>query len=110
MQACKTNAALAIRIAVCLAWACIAPSGAMAQRDLGFGFCAPPFPPKCVANPATYHAQADIDKCQEEVNRYLNYVGAYRVCQTQEIERAVRETNGTLQRWKCGLATRALCP
>jgi hypothetical protein len=110
MQARGTNAAFAIRIGVCLTLACITPPAAIAQRDLGFGFCAPPFPPKCVANPATYGAQADIDKCQEEVNRYVNYVGAYRLCLTQETERAVRETNGTLNRWKCSLATRAVCP
>jgi hypothetical protein len=43
------------------------------------------------------------------VNRYDNSVAAYRLCQTQEVERAVRETNGTLQRWKCGVAAKALC-
>ncbi|MEA2757907.1 MAG: hypothetical protein QOH65_520 [Methylobacteriaceae bacterium] len=43
------------------------------------------------------------------MNRYVNSVAAYRLCQTQEIERAVRETNGTLQRWKCSLAAKALC-
>jgi hypothetical protein len=95
----------------CLAAAVyLAPSLASAQRDLGFGFCAPPYPPRCVSNPATYGSQAEIDKCQEDLNRYVNSVAAYRVCHTQEIERAVRETNGTLQRWKCGVAAKALCP
>jgi hypothetical protein len=95
----------------CLAAAVyLAPSLASAQRDLGFGFCAPPYPPRCVSNPASYKSQAEIDKCQEDVNRYVNSIAAYRVCQTQEIERAVRETNGTLQRWKCGVAAKALCP
>jgi hypothetical protein len=95
----------------CLAAAVyLAPSLASAQRDLGFGFCAPPYPPRCVSSPATYGSQAEIDKCQEDMNRYVNSVAAYRVCHTQEIERAVRETNGTLQRWKCGVAAKALCP
>ena len=81
----------------------------MAQRTMGFGFCAPPYPPRCVSNPATYTSQAETDKCQEDVNRYVNSVAAYRLCQTQELERAVRETNGTLSRWKCGVAAKALC-
>jgi hypothetical protein len=89
---------------------CVAPGLALAQRAMGFGFCAPPYPPKCVSTPGTYTSQAEIDKCQDEVNRYVNSVTAYRVCQTQEVERAVRETNATLQRWKCGLAAKALCP
>jgi hypothetical protein len=110
MQACRTNAALPLRTAVCFALACIAPVAALAQRDLGFGFCAPPFAPRCVSSPVTFGSQAAIDKCQEEVNRYVKHVGAYRLCQTQEIERAVRETNGTLNRWKCSLGTRAPCP
>ena len=77
---------------------------------MGFGFCAPPYPPRCISNPATYASQAEIDRCQEDVNRYVTSVAAYRLCQTQEVERAVRETNGTLQRWKCGVAAKALCP
>jgi hypothetical protein len=94
----------------CLASAVyLAPSLGSAQRDLGFGFCAPPHPPRCASNPATYGSQAEIDKCQDDMNRYVNSVAAYRLCQTQEIERAVRETNGTLQRWKCSLAAKALC-
>jgi hypothetical protein len=51
--------------------------------------------------PGTYQAQGEIDKCQEDVNRYVNSVAAYRI--------SVRETNGTLQRWKCGVAAKALC-
>jgi hypothetical protein len=94
----------------CLASAIfLAPLTASAQRYLGFGFCAPPYPPRCVSNPATYGSQAEIDKCEEDMNRYVNSVAAYRVCQTLETERAVRETNGTLQRWKCSLAAKAPC-
>lgn len=89
---------------------CLAPGAALAQRAMGFGFCAPPYAPKCVSTPGTYASQAEIDKCQDDVNRYVNSVTAYRVCQTQEVERAVRETNATLQRWKCGVAAKALCP
>ncbi len=51
--------------------------------------------------PGTYQAQGEIDKCQEDVNRYVNSVAAYRI--------SVRETNGTLQGWKCGVAAKALC-
>jgi hypothetical protein len=56
-----------------------------------------------------YGSQADTNKCQEEVNRHVNFVGTYRLCLTQEIERAVRETNGTLNRWKCSVAAKAPC-
>ena len=95
---------------VCLASAIfVVPGIAIAQRTIGFGFCAPPYPPRCVSDPAIYSSQAEVDKCQEDVNRYVNSVAAYRLCQTQEVERAVRETNGTLQRWKCSLAAKALC-
>ena len=89
---------------------CFVPTLAVAQRTVGFGFCAPPYPPRCVSTPDTYTAQGEIDKCQEDLTRYVNSVAAYRLCQTQELERAVRETNGTLQRWKCGIAAKALCP
>ena len=110
MQADLSKAASAIRRA-CLASAlCCIPSLAPAQRSIGFGFCAPPYPPKCVSTPGTYESQPEIDKCQDDVTRYVNSVAAYRLCQTQEVERAVRETNATLQRWKCGLAAKALCP
>jgi hypothetical protein len=109
MQAGLRKAASATWLA-CLAFAgCLAPTSAIAQRSVGFGFCASPYPPKCVLDPATYGSQAESDRCQEDVNRYVASVGAYRLCQTQEVERAVRETNGTLQRWKCSLAAKALC-
>ncbi|MGA8603035.1 MAG: hypothetical protein WB663_16795 [Beijerinckiaceae bacterium] len=95
---------------VCLASAiCLTASPAVAQRTMGFGFCASPYPPRCVSDPATYGSQADTNKCQEEVNRYVNFVGTYRLCLTQETERAVRETNGTLNRWKCSVAAKAPC-
>ncbi|MEA2841413.1 MAG: hypothetical protein QOF41_2743 [Methylobacteriaceae bacterium] len=109
MQADLSKAASAIFLACLTFAASLAPAPAAAQRSLGFGFCAPPYPPKCISDPATYGSQANADRCQEDVNRYLNSVGAYRLCQTQEVERAVRETNGTLQRWKCSLAAKALC-
>jgi len=74
---------------VCLTSAmCLTASPAVAQRTMGFGFCAPPYPPRCVSDPATYGSQADTNKCQEEVNRYVNFVGPYRLCLTQETERA----------------------
>jgi hypothetical protein len=94
-----------------LAWAaCLQPAAVLAQREMGFGFCPPPVVPRCVSNAVTYSAQPEMDACQEDVNRYVNSVGKYRLCLTQEVERAVRETNGTLQLWKCSLAGKALCP
>lgn len=87
----------------------LAPNLSQAQRFTGFGFCAPPYPPRCVSDPTTYASQAASDKCQDDVNRYVNSVAAYRMCLTQETERAVREVNGTLNRWKCGLAAKAIC-
>jgi hypothetical protein len=110
MQGDGTKTAARICFACCLAAAASFASGvALAQRDLGFSFCPPPFAPKCVSNPATYATQGAMDTCQEDVNRYINSVGAYRLCLMRETERAVRETNGTLQRWKCGLAAKAVC-
>ena len=88
---------------------CLAPNVSKAQRFTGFGFCAPPYPPRCVSDPATYASQASSDKCQDDVNRYVASVAAYRMCLTQETERAVREVNGTLNRWKCGLAAKTVC-
>jgi len=110
MQADLSKAASAIAGAWLACAVCLVPGLATAQRTMGFGFCAPPYPPRCISNPATYASQAEIDRCQEDVNRYVTSVAAYRLCQTQEVERAVRETNGTLQRWKCGVAVKALCP
>ena len=109
-QAHLSKAASAIRRGCLAAALCFAPSFALAQRTMGFGFCAPPYPPRCVSNPASYASQAEIDKCQGDVNRYVNSVAAYRLCQTEEVERAVRETNATLQHWKCGVAAKAICP
>ena len=106
----NTKAAARIGTVSCLALAaCMAPRPAAAQPEIGFSFCPPPAVPKCVSNPATYNAQSDMDACQEDVNRYVNSVGKYRLCLTQEVERAVRETNGTLQLWKCSLAGKTLC-
>ena len=110
MQADLSKAASAIAGAWLACAVCLVPGLAIAQRSMGFGFCAPPYPPRCISSPATYGSQAEIDRCQEDINRYVNSVAAYRLCQTQEIERAVRETNSTLQRWKCGVAAKALCP
>jgi hypothetical protein len=112
LHSCKpilSKAATAVRLAFLAFAICLAPTAATPQRSLGFGFCAPPYPPKCVSDPATYGSQAESDRCQEDVNRYVASVGAYRLCQTQEVERAVREINGTLQRWKCSLVAKALC-
>jgi len=104
-----TKAAHALAGACLWFMMCLTPSVAVAQRTMGFGFCAPPYPPRCISDPATYVSPADTNKCQEEVSRYVNFVGAYRLCLTQETERAVRETNGTLNRWKCSLAAKAPC-
>ncbi|GAC1334012.1 MAG: hypothetical protein NVSMB26_16010 [Beijerinckiaceae bacterium] len=88
----------------------MAPRIGLAQVESGFDFCPPPFPPRCVQDEATYVSPDETAKCQEEVNRYVASVGAYRLCLTRETERAVRETNATLQLWKCSLSNdKALC-
>jgi hypothetical protein len=39
----------------------------------------------------------------------VNSVAAYRLCHTEEIERAVGASKGTRQHWKFGVGAKAIC-
>lgn len=64
----------------------------------GFDFCPPPHAPDCIERAAKGKALAE---CEEEVRIYIETVFAYRECLAFETERAVRESNDALDRWKC---------
>ena len=65
----------------------------------GFGYCAPPYPPeRARARPGGHPATAT---CEREVDSYVAAVFRYRLCLTNEMERAVREANQMVQSVKC---------
>jgi hypothetical protein len=74
------------------------PPGPKDERIPGFTFCAPPNPAKCVDSVSKGKSDA---ACEEEVRIYVQTVFAYRACLSFETQRAIRETNDLLDRWKC---------
>jgi hypothetical protein len=85
------------------------------HSSLGFEFCAPlicapPFRPTCVDLDATYHDNKSIVSCQDNLTRYAENVNAYRACLFVEVERAIKETNSTIDRFKCGTSAKRPCP
>jgi hypothetical protein len=75
----------------------------------GFRFCSPPPAPACVGKDAAYRDENQTKACQDEVGRYVNSAFAYRACLQREIQRAVLETNMTIDRFKCGIASKHRC-
>ena len=91
--------------------ACLAPAhGQEPFTAPGLRFCAPPIKPACVDDPDTYKAAARRAACQADLDRFVPTVFAYRVCLNQEMERAVRQTNETLQRFRCRAKGEKKCP
>ena len=76
----------------------------------GLRFCAPPIKPACVDDADTYRTAARRAACQADLDRYVPTVFAYRVCLNQEMERAVRQTNESLQRFRCRAKGERRCP
>ena len=65
----------------------------------GWRYCAPPYPPACARSNTNQHP---VDaSCARDVDSYLDAVFRYRTCLTNEMERAVREANRTVQIVKC---------
>jgi hypothetical protein len=91
-------------------WATAAGSKSPEVGRVGFGFCAPPYPPRCVDVPQVYTDAARVSSCEVEITRYTASTLAYRACLLREAERAVLETNSIIDRFKCGIAIKALCP
>ena len=65
----------------------------------GFGYCAPPYPPECARAGAGGHPATAT--CERDVDSYVTAVFRYRLCLANEMERAVREANQTVQSVKC---------
>jgi hypothetical protein len=72
-----------------------------------FGFCSAPTPPSCVKDISPGSAQ--IEPCQQDAERYVAAVFAYRTCLAAEMERAVREANTTIEAIRCVMG-KAVCP
>jgi hypothetical protein len=89
--------------------AAAAPAGS-SQSSPGFGYCAPPLRPNCIDVDATYGDDASIKSCQDKLALYTDGVIAYRACMLRETERAVREINSAIDRFKCSASAKRLCP
>jgi hypothetical protein len=74
------------------------------------GFCAQPVRPECVDTVETYADPGKKAACNQDMERYVKYVFAFRLCLNAEMERAVRQTNETIFRHKCRMAGRKSCP
>jgi hypothetical protein len=72
-------------------------AGAQSEEP-AFGFCAPPYPPPCVKKATP--GQLD-ETCDQKVQTYIKDVFAYRLCLAKETERAVRQSNEVIDRWRC---------
>jgi hypothetical protein len=64
-----------------------------------FGFCAPPVSPACIDK--LKGVTGELAACEQETERYVASVFAYRACLSAEMERAVRETNEAIQKVRC---------
>ncbi|MFT4096570.1 MAG: hypothetical protein QM651_05565 [Rhodoblastus sp.] len=73
-----------------------------------FGYCAPPTPPSCV-NAMTDAGEKKLKACEQDVERYVASVFAYRGCIAAETERAVREANATIRKMRC-VRDPSFCP
>jgi hypothetical protein len=73
------------------------------------GFCAQPVRPACVDSAATYADPKTKAACNQDMERYVKFVFAFRICLNAEMERAVRQTNETIFRHKCRMAGGKKC-
>jgi hypothetical protein len=73
-------------------------------------YCAPPIVPSCVDAAVTYKSARAIASCRTSVDSYVTTVFHYRECVARETDRAVLETNQTLQRFRCSMQRKQPCP
>ena len=73
------------------------------------GFCAQPVRPACVDTATTYADPKTKAACNQDMDRYVKFVFAFRLCLNAEMERAVRQTNETIFRHKCRMAGKKSC-
>lgn len=62
-------------------------------------YCAAPVPPPCVDHLKEH--PGSIADCTQAMNRYVATVFTYRDCLARETERAVRESNDVIGRFRC---------
>ncbi len=74
------------------------------------GFCAAPVRPACIDLAASYANARARAGCNAEMEHYVKYVFAWRLCLNAEMERAVHQTNEDIQRHKCRMAGGKNCP
>lgn len=79
---------------------CVAAPARAQMAVNHFGYCAPPTPPSCV-NAMTDAGEKQLKACEQDVERYVASVFAYRGCIAAETERAVREANSTIRKMRC---------
>lgn len=66
----------------------------------GFHFCSAPYPPLCARAPGK-PTPAEAADCEEAVRNFAALVIAYRNCLGLETQRAILETNQTIEALKC---------
>ena len=65
-----------------------------------FGYCAAPTPPSCVD---TMNRGGPSAACRADAEAYVASVFRYRECLSAEMQRAVREANGVIDRIRCAV-------
>lgn len=103
----------AAHIVHAISFAFVLASPTFAQEPFaapGLRYCAPPIKPGCVDVMDTYKSATSKMACQKEVERFVPTVFAYRACLNREMERAVLQTNETLQRFRCREKGGKKCP
>ena len=65
-----------------------------------FGYCAAPVPPACIDAMGQSGPSA---ACRAEAEAYVASVFRYRECLSAEMQRAVREANGVIDRIRCAV-------
>lgn len=85
------------------------PAAPVEPKPPLLGFCAVPVKPDCVDAAGGYDSPRSRAACAKDMERYVKYVFAYRVCLNAEMERAVRQTNEAIARHKCRLAGGKKC-
>jgi hypothetical protein len=80
----------------------------VAQSEFG-KYCAPPVSPSCFQREETYREPANAEACQKEIDEYINVALNYRTCLEEEIERAVKNANDTIDTFKCRAKGRLNC-